>query len=400
MLRRDAIVIFGDTFTFPEGNAATNRVYTFAKGFYENGIEVFVICFRNDYVESVNGIVNGIHYNHPFNQTVRSNSFIKRRLAKFNKYLRTRRILKTIDKDYRILAINLWTNRLLVQGFVYYLGLMAKTRIIHEHSEHPLREYQRPAIKRFLGESKSYLGTRLCDGIFCISKYLVNFYKDRGVSERKLLLVPGTVDNERFTVVGGSPLSYDYILYCGSLTIQKDGVDILIDSFNRVSNEFKDIKLVLLGKGDSLHEETEIRSKVEELGLTDRVDFLGQLGRNEVPAYICHAKVLALARPKSIVADAGFPSKLTEYLSSGKPVVVTRVGEIPEYLVDNEHAFLSEPGSADDFANRLVDVLHDYESALSVGAKGKDLTNNIFNYNYQAIRMIDFMNNLIGSKLN
>jgi len=65
MVKKDAILIFGDTFTFPEGNAATNRVYTFAKGFHENGIEVFVICFRNDYVETVNGSVNGIHYHHP-----------------------------------------------------------------------------------------------------------------------------------------------------------------------------------------------------------------------------------------------------------------------------------------------------------------------------------------------
>ena len=67
--KRDAIIIFGDTFTFPEGNAATNRVYTFAKGFHENGIEVFVICFRNDYVETVEDTINEIHYYHPFYQT-------------------------------------------------------------------------------------------------------------------------------------------------------------------------------------------------------------------------------------------------------------------------------------------------------------------------------------------
>jgi hypothetical protein len=38
-----SVVIFGDVFTFPEGNAATNRVYTYAKGFIENGIDVHVI---------------------------------------------------------------------------------------------------------------------------------------------------------------------------------------------------------------------------------------------------------------------------------------------------------------------------------------------------------------------
>ncbi len=395
----EAIVIFGDTFTFPEGNAATNRVHTFARGFHENGIEVFVVCFRNDYVETVNGSINGIHYYHPYNQTKRSSSILIRRWVKLYKYFRTYRTIKTINKDHRILAINLWTNRLLVQLFVYFLGLVNKTSVIHEHSEHPLREFQKPAIKRIWGETKSYLGTRLCDGIFCISKYLINFYRDRGVNDRKLLLVPSTVDTQRFVNTGRPPLPFEYILYCGSLTIQKDGVDILIDSFYRLSREFPHIKLVLLGKGDSLTEELMIKRKVEALGLSDKVQFPGQISRDEVPAYICHAKILALARPRSIIADAGFPSKLTEYLSSGKPVVVTSVGEIPDYLIDNEHAFLSEPNNAEEFADRLTYALHNYENALSVGERGKELTSHVFNYKFQASRMIDFIKRLSSKEL-
>jgi hypothetical protein len=48
-------VIFGDTFTFPDGNASTNRVYTYAKGFKENGMNVHIICFRNDYLDNFSG---------------------------------------------------------------------------------------------------------------------------------------------------------------------------------------------------------------------------------------------------------------------------------------------------------------------------------------------------------
>ncbi len=55
-----SIVIFGDNFSFPEGNAATNRIYTYAKGFVENGIDVFIICNRNDYVTNGNGTLDSI----------------------------------------------------------------------------------------------------------------------------------------------------------------------------------------------------------------------------------------------------------------------------------------------------------------------------------------------------
>jgi len=394
MIKRDAIIIFGDTFTFPEGNAATNRVYTFAKGFHENGIEVFVICFRNDYVETVEDTINEIHYYHPFYQTRRSRSFIKRRLFKFNKYFRTFRIIRSVNKNHKILAINLWTNRLLIQNYVFLLSRVFRTIVIHEHSEHPLRAFQKNIIEKMWGECKSFIGTRLCDGIFCISQYLIDFYKNRSVKEEKMILIPSTVDTERFTGVGVSPLPYNYIAYCGSLTIGKDGVDILIDSFSRLAFERTDIDLVLIGKGDSEFEEAAIKRQTVQLNLANRVHFVGQLSRTDVPAYLVGAKVLVLARPTSIVADAGFPSKLTEYLSTGKPVLVTRVGDIPLYLKDRENAFLSDPDSAEAFAIELRYILNNYEFALEVGGNGKRLTETIFNYNYQAKRMLEFIRKL------
>ena len=49
--------------------------------------------------------------------------------------------------------------------------------------------------------------------------------------------------------------------------------------------------------------------------------------------------MLVLARPDNIQAKGGFPTKLGEYLATGNPVVVTKVGEIPNYLIDGVNAF-------------------------------------------------------------
>ena len=122
--------------------------------------------------------------------------------------------------------------------------------------------------------------------------------------------------------------------------------------------------------------------------------FLGKMARTDIPVYLNNAEVLAMARPWSIIADAGFPSKLTEYLSTGNPVIATKVGEIPVYLEDNVNAFLSEPDSADAFAEKIEYVLSNYELAQKVGERGKELTRTIFNYNYQTKRMIAFIKTL------
>lgn len=388
-----AIVIFGDLFTFPDGNAATNRVYTYAKGFIENGIDTHVLCFGNDYIEVGEGINNGIHFYHPLGQKKRNKYFIIRRWYKLKKFYRTFLIMKKIHKKDKIIAIICYTRLVETQSFAFLLSKIIKSKIILEISEHPLRDYQGSFIKKIQGKIKISIVSKLSNGINCISQYLIDFYLKRGVPEKKLFLIPSTVDPERFNVSGNSTLNFEYILYCGNLNLNKDGVDILIKSFAIISEKFLNINLVLIGTG-STKEETILKNIVSMLHIQNRVYFLGQMIRTEVPNYLDNAKVLALSRPASIVADAGFPSKLTEYLASGKPVVVTKVGEIPHYLIDGENAFLSQPGSVDAFSKKLGFVLGNYEFAKKVGLNGKELTSTVFNYNFQAGRIIGFINSL------
>jgi len=386
-----SFIIFGDSFTFPEGDAATNRVHTYAKGFYENGISVHVICFASEYNTVGDGIINGIYFYHPFGQINRSKYFIIRRWLKLIKYFKTIGLIKRINKRDKIIAINCWTQLLVNQLFAFLLAKYLKTWIISEHSEHPLRNYQSSPIRKIRGEIISYVGAALSDGIFCISQYLIDFYRARGISGKRLFLVPSTVDTERFAVSYKSPLNFQYICYCGTITIIKDGVNILIESFARISEKYPEINLVLIGKSDSTEKGMIFNNLVARLNITKRVFFLGQLSRKDVPAYLTNAKILTLARPRSIVADAGFPSKITEYLATGIPVVVTEVGEIPVYLRDNENVFLSKPDSIDAFAERLAFVLDNYKLARKIGLKGQELTKTIFNFDYQAKRMIEFI---------
>src|ERR1017187_74604 len=227
-----SVVIFGDSFTFPDGNAATNRVHTYAKGFYENGVIVHVICFTNEYLKTNDGITNGIYFYHPFGQSKRNKYFLIRRWQKFKKYYKVIRLINQINKNDKIIAINCWAKLIPAQLFIFIVSKFLKTNLILEKSEHPLRNFQGSFINKIRGDLKGYSQMALCDGIFCISKFLIHFYESRCKSPKRLFLVPGTVDTNRFNIASDPPFDFQYILYCGSLTILKDGVDILIESFN------------------------------------------------------------------------------------------------------------------------------------------------------------------------
>jgi glycosyltransferase involved in cell wall biosynthesis len=387
-------VIFGDAFTFPEGDASTNRVYAYAKGFNENGINVHIICFRNDYLENPNGETSHIKYSNPYGLTNRSGSFIIRRWQNINKHIKTFRLIRDINKKEKIVIFLCYTKVLKTQLFCFALSRFCGSKLVLERSEHPLKDLKNNIAGRISGKFKVAMEIKYCDAIFCISDYLVRFYNTRGADIRKLLKVPSTVDSNRFNNNFISPVNFKYICYCGSLTILKDGVDILIQSFAKIASVFENINLLLVGKADTIEDEVYFRNLVSVLDLNHRITFTGKLPRNAIPAYLCNAEILAMARPRSIVADAGFPSKLTEYLSTGKPVVATKVGEIPEYLTDNENIFLAEPGSVKAFAERMEYVLTNYHIALTAGMKGKELASTIFNYHYQAQMILSFVDAL------
>ena len=164
-----------------------------------------------------------------------------------------------------------------------------------------------------------------------------------------------------------------------------------IESFSRLAEKYPKINLVLVGSSDTKDEEDSFKYLANELNIAERVLFVGQVPRTDVPAYMCNAKILTLARPDSIIADAGFPSKLTEYLATGNPILVTQVGDIPIYLHDNENAFIALPDDAGSFAEKLDYILSNYEFARQVGLKGKELTDSVFNYKYQSKRIIDYV---------
>jgi len=388
-----SIVIFGDIFTFPEGDAATNRAHTYAKGFVENGVGVHVICFDNSYDSSVDGEFDGIKFYHPFKHKRRNKVIFIRQFQKAIKYIKTYQLFKKLEKSEHIIAINICTNLLITHIFSWILSRITKSELIIEGNEHPLRHFKKSTLKKVYGKFKLRIETWLCDGIFCISHFLMEYYKGKGVPENRLFLVPSTVDPNRFANVSKETAPLPYIGYFGSLTFKRDNVDGLIKAFSSICQKYPDLQLIL-GGFCSDDEKNDILKLIQNLEIQNKVQMLGYLKREEIINYVFHAHVLVMVRGNNLESKASYPSKLSEFLASAKPVISVNVGEIPLYLTDEKNIFLVEPENVDALASKLDYVLSNYDHALEVGKQGKALTDTIFNYNFQAKRMLDFIYSL------
>lgn len=228
------------------------------------------------------------------------------------------------------------------------------------------------------------------DGLALMTKTLLENYSS-SLQKPKLLHLPMTVDIDRFKGESKSLDGFEkpYIVFVGLMNNTKDGVDILIESFALISKEFLDYKLYLVGPWN--YDSPGHFKQIKSHNLQSRVFWMNEFNRDQIPAILKNASLLVLPRPDSKQAQGGFSTKLGEYLASGVPVCATYVGEIPNYLVDNESVFFADPGSVDSFAYAMKRALADPENAIEVGKKGQIVAYREFNSDIQARKMYDFL---------
>ena len=91
-----------------------------------------------------------------------------------------------------------------------------------------------------------------------------------------------------------------------------------------------------------------------------------------VPLILCSSDLLVSSQPDSLRAKGGFPTKLVEYLASGKPVLFTDVGEISNYLIDGENGFLVPPESPSLYAEKILYIKNNIQSSKLIGENGRN----------------------------
>ena len=242
-----------------------------------------------------------------------------------------------------------------------------------------------------LQERNFYEAIKHIDYFAFMTNTLLTFYKTQIKSSAKIIHLPMTVDLFRFENVHKKQPSKPYIAFAGSLNNRKEGIDILIRSFATIISEYPGIELRLAG---NYQPDVEVQKRIiTSLNIESDVFYIGELTRDQIPGFLCNAKILVMARPDSHQAQGGFPTKLGEYLATGNPVCVTRVGEIPDYLTDNVSAFMVEPGNVESLTDAFRRALLDEAISQRVGQAGYHVASTHFSKEVQTKRLKEFLEN-------
>jgi len=216
------------------------------------------------------------------------------------------------------------------------------------------------------------------DCIICVTdagkRHLINKWN---VPAKKIVVFPNAVHVDRFKPDAEARMQVrkslgmndePMIMFVGNFFHWHD-VTTLLKAFTQALKTCPNARLVLVGDGER---KAEMMKQASGLGLDHAVKFTGIVPHAEVPRYIAAADIAVVPYPPMQQEMWLSPLKLFEYMSSGRAVVASAVGQIVDVIQDGKNGLLVPPGDVSAMTEALVKLIKDSSLRSKLGQQARD----------------------------
>jgi glycogen synthase len=239
-------------------------------------------------------------------------------------------------------------------------------------------------------------GLRDCDHVIAVSeaikKDLINIY---GINDSRIAVIPNGIDVEKYTpthkpaVIEKYGIKRPYVLFVGRLSRQKGIFDLL-----RAARYLrKDAQIVLLtGKADTSELVNELNNAIKSLRHAGKnILWVNRVvPEDELISLYSYARVFVCP---SVYEPFGIIN--LEAMACGVPVVASRVGGIPEVVMDEVTGTLVPPGEPKQLADAVNVLLDDEELARAMGKAGRERVERAFSWEAIAEKTLEVYESIL-----
>jgi glycosyltransferase involved in cell wall biosynthesis len=197
-------------------------------------------------------------------------------------------------------------------------------------------------------------GLTHCDALTVASRTLESIVWSMGVPPARAFCVPNGVQNKQGTR-GDMRGAKCILLYTRFFEF---AVERVVEILRLVLTHVPQARLLVVGKG-LFGEEGKLLALAEEVGLADRVNYVGWVRPEELPQYFATADVAIYPYDDTLINRAKCSVKLIDLMAAGLPIVADDVGQNSVYIEHGTSGFLVEPGDTAAFAGTVTRLLQD-----------------------------------------
>ena len=387
---------------YPNGMAATNRVKCYAKTIIHGGNDCEVIIFTRTERYGVtpwntegSGTAEGIPFQYIGGTPLRhANPFVRKfhdwhDIYLLKKHLKSHLHAGDIILTYCDKRVGL-VNQL--ADFAHQQG----AKIVRDLCELPFGTSDETPKNISGREDTFHTQFPRLDGVICISDSLMKLASQFTCPSCKLIKIPILVDFPKYELPDLSDeAEVPYIFHAGTLTDQKDGILGLLEGFaiarQRYGQPFRFLSTGYLEKSSQCKA---IKALISQYGIENDVSFLGYLSEKELRDRLSHATMVVINKAPTQQNRYCFATKTAEYLAASKPLITTRVGEAMNWLVHGQSAVMVDHSSPGQIADAIITLLTDPLFRKKIGAGGKKLCKEAFDYTNYGETLSSFFHSL------
>ena len=225
------------------------------------------------------------------------------------------------------------------------------------------------------------------DKVIAVSIFIKTYLRKTGLFSRLVNLIYHGVDTDKFrerelesnlkTSLGIK--STERVIMCVARLEPIKGINHIIEAIPKMLERGNNIRVVFVGEGSH---KNEYKKLAKDLGVEKKVLFFGVT--NKVEELLSIADVFCLSSNNEALSFA-----ILEAMAEGKPVVATKVGGIPEVVVDKVTGLLISPGNTQDLANAINKLLEDKPLARKLSKNAKVRINENFRFDRMIGETVD-----------
>ena len=334
---------------------------------------------------------------------------------------------KALSKKSNVLLISWGSSQVFLPFFVIYAGIKSIIQLISGRIDiiqlgdlvlSPLGVllkllFNKPVLVVSHGRDSAYRGllynffilgsANKLNKIICVSNYLKQRLHSRGLSNKKLEVIPNgisvseadklSLNRERaiseIEAAYGITLKEKRIILSVSRLVAKKGIKEFIDRiFVKIISDIENAVFLIVGNGP---EKIRIAQSIKKLGLEDKIYLIGSVKHNSriYKALFSIADVFVMPNIKVEDDAEGFGVVALEASISKLPIVAYGVDGIGEAIHNNENGMLIDEGNEDLFIDNLLYFLKKNDSKLKLGERAKKYTLDHFGWDKICDRYIE-----------
>jgi len=216
-------------------------------------------------------------------------------------------------------------------------------------------------IKLIMADRLLDLVINQADLIIATSAYDKGAYKRK--KDRTLVSIPNPVPYEFFSMP-----SFDngYIVLFVGVVQSRKNIAGIVRAFSKVIQKVPQAQLRIVGPTPSEDYMTRIKRLIFELGITEKVIWLGHITQEQVLAEYVKCALLVM-----FSEEETSPMAIAQATAAGKPVVASNIGGISDMVQDGENGYLVPKEDEDSLYERITELLLDKKLRLRMGKVAK-----------------------------